>query len=57
MSVIHHVALLATNNRFTTVLVPTFARLKCFGTVTNDHGMRLVIEELEFLGPPGLTFP
>jgi len=50
------VTLLASNNRFTTVLVPTFARLKCFGTVTNDHGMRLAIDEIELLGPAGLTF-
>jgi hypothetical protein len=51
------ITLLANNRRFTTIIVPTFARLKCFSTVTNDHGLRLVIEEIEFLGPPGLTFP
>lgn len=51
------VILLQNNNRFTTILLPTFARLKCFKTLTNDHGMRLVIDEFEFLGPPGLTFP
>ena len=44
-------------SRFTTTLVPTFASLKCFSTLTNDHGMRLVIDETEFLGPPGLKFP
>ena len=51
------VTLLENNKRFTTIIVPLFARLKCFDTVTNDHGMRLRIEQIEFLGPASLTLP
>jgi len=40
-----------------TFLLPMWTRLQCGNTVTNDHGVRLVLDTIELEGPPGLTFP
>jgi len=40
-----------------TVLLPMWTRLQCGNTITNDHGVRLVLDTIELVGPPGLTFP
>jgi hypothetical protein len=42
---------------FVDVIVPMWTRLQCGATANNDHGVRVVLDEIKLDGPPGLMLP
>ncbi len=52
------VTLYATQDfRYTTVILPLYAKLICAITPTNTEFVRMRVNRVEFVGPPGVTFP
>lgn len=47
----------ASDNQYAMMLMPLYVKLKCVSAVSNAEFIRLRINRVEFIGPPGVQFP